>query len=254
MLLAIDVGNTNTVFAVYRGDELMQNWRLQTSSKRSADEYASFLNQLLQLCEIAWSDFSDVIISSVVPDANFHLGKFCQKFVGCDPVFVSKDLVDIDVTLDKPEEAGADRLVNALAAREFYQAPAVVIDFGTATTFDVIDEAGAYSGGLIAPGINLSIEALNRAAAKLPMVSVKKTERVIGKNTVGAIQSGIYWGYIGLIEGILERIKAEMDATPYVVATGGLAPLFIEGTDKIDCVDGDLTLKGLLYIHKKETT
>ena len=246
------MGNTNTVFAVYCGDELAQNWRLQTCSKRSADEYASFLNQLLQLCDIAWDDFSDVIISSVVPDANFHLRQFCQKFLGCDSVFVNTDFVDIDVTLDKPEEAGADRLVNAIAMREFYQTPAVVIDFGTATTFDVIDGAGAYSGGLIAPGINLSIEALNRAAAKLPIVSVKKPERVIGKNTVGAIQSGIYWGYIGLIEGILTRIKDEMGSAPYVVATGGLAPLFVEGTDKIDCVDSDLTLKGLLYIHKKE--
>lgn len=250
MLLAIDAGNTNTVFAVYCDNALVKSWRLQTASKRSADEYAAFLNQLLPLADMGWDDLSDVIISSVVPDANFHLKTFCQRYVGCDPVFVHKDMLDIMIELDKPEEAGADRLVNALAVREYYKTPAVVIDFGTATTFDVIAGDGAYHGGMIAPGINLSIDALNRAAAKLPMVSVKKPKKVIGKNTVGAIQSGIYWGYVGLIEGLLERITGELGTRPYVVATGGLAPLFLEGTDKIDCVDADLTLKGLLYIHQ----
>jgi len=251
MLLAIDAGNTNIVFAVYKGEEQLKSWRIHTEAKRSCDEYASILSRLFAMEDLGWDDISAVMISSVVPDANRHLRGFCEGYLSCDPVFVSKDMLDIPVHLDKPEEAGADRLVNAVAVRAHYQTPAIVIDFGTATTFDVIEEDGAYSGGLIAPGIHLSIDALNMAAAKLPKVSVQKTDQVIGKSTVGAIQSGIFWGYIGMIEGIVARIRSEMDGKPFVIATGGLASLFVEHTDVIDHVDDDLTLKGLFTLYQK---
>ncbi len=250
MLLVIDVGNTNIVFAVCKGAKLVQSWRLKTDSGLKAVQYSEFLEPLLSVEDVVWADISAVAVSSVVPDVNASLTQFCEETVGQNPVFVCKDTVGIKIDIDTPEEAGADRLVNAVAVQAHYQTPAVVIDFGTATTFDVIDSEGAYSGGVIAPGINLSIEALTRAAAQLPKVSVQKPARVIGKNTQEAIQSGIYYGYIGLIEGLLARIAGELGVTPYVVATGGLAPLFAPGTDVIDLVDGDLTLKGLLYIHQ----
>ncbi len=251
MLLAIDVGNTNTVFAIYNKDTLAASWRCTTHSARTADEYAVFLNQLFTLNNIKWKKISDIILSSVVPEANFHLRKFCEKHLRLDPVMVDASVAGIKVKLDNPDEIGADRLVNAVAVKAFYKTPAIVIDFGTATTFDVIDAHGAYCGGVIAPGINLSIEALHRAAAKLPKVSVKKPLTVIGTNTVGAIQSGMYWGYLGLIEGLVRNITGELESKPYVLATGGLAPLFATNTPLIDAVDEELTFKGLLHIHKQ---
>ena len=254
MLLAIDIGNTNTVFAVYKGDALHQEWRCQTVASRTADEYAVFLNELLALAGMAWADISDVIIGSVVPNANFHIKNFCVKFIKAEPLFVTKDVVGIAIDLDRPEEVGADRLINAVAVIEHYQYPAIVIDFGTATTFDVIDAKGRYAGGAIAPGINLSVSALHQAAAQLPNVDIAKPEKAIGKNTVEAMQSGIYWGYLGLIEGITAQITCEMGAQPFVIATGGLAPLFAGNTDLIKTVDHQLTLKGLLKLyqnHKK---
>ncbi len=254
MLLAIDVGNTNTVFAVYNKNGVQKgSWRCTTHAARTTDEYGVFLNQIFMLEGIELKSLSRAIISSVVPEANFHLRGFCAKYLKSDPVMVDANVAGIEVDLDHPEEVGADRLVNAVAVKAFYKYPAIVIDFGTATTFDVIDGQGRYSGGAIAPGINLSIEALNRAASKLPKVSVKKPPGVIGKNTVGAIQSGIYWGYLGLIEGLVEKISVELEAKPFVIATGGLAPLFAKDTDSIDEVDDNLTLKGLLEIYKNTT-
>lgn len=250
MLLAIDVGNTNTVFAVYNGEECLELWRCQTTGSRSADEYAAFLNELFQLANVQWTDIGDVIISSVVPGANFHLTGFCEKYIKTTPILVDSDMVNIEIDMDQPEEVGADRLVNAAAVIAEYQSPAVVIDFGTATTFDVIDADGRYSGGVIAPGVNLSIEALHQAAAKLPSVSVAKPKNAIGKTTIEAMQSGIYWGYIGMIEGILSKIIEETGVTPFVLATGGLAPLYSESTDMIDGVDDALTLKGLSSIYQ----
>lgn len=249
-LLAIDIGNTNTVFAVYSGEKLLAHWRLQTIPARSADEYASFLKGLFDLSKINWSKMDDVIVSSVVPDADFHIKKFCKEYLKKKPLMVGLEDVPIKVALDRPEEVGADRLVNALAVKEFYKTPAIVIDFGTATTFDVIDSKGRYAGGAIAPGINLSVEALHRAAAKLPKVNVKKPKSVIGKNTVSAIQSGIFFGYLGLIEGIVENITKETGEKPFVLATGGLAPLFEPHTKAIHVLDDELTLKGLLRIHQ----
>jgi type III pantothenate kinase len=255
MLLAIDIGNTNTVFAVYQNDKLKaflkSSWRFQTIAARTSDEYAALLNQVFTLEGISWGKVVDVIVSSVVPDADFNVRKFCKKYMKKEPTFITAKMAGIKVEIDKPEEVGADRLVNAIAVREHYKIPAIVIDFGTATTFDVINAKGHYAGGVIAPGINLSIEALHRAAAKLPKISIKAPQKAIGKSTVTAIQSGIYWGYIGLIEGLVERISKEMGGKkPFVLATGGLAPLFADNTKVINAVDEELTLKGLLCIYK----
>jgi len=253
MLLAIDIGNTNTVFALFdEGREhVLYSWRCITFSGHSSDEYTAFLRPLFVQEGLEFSDVSGVIIASVVPEADFQIRSFSRNCLGHDPVFVIHDFLNIIVDLDNPEEVGADRLVNAVAVYEFYQAPAIVIDFGTATTFDVIDEHGAYAGGSIAPGINLSIEALGRAAAKLPQVSIEKPDRAIGKNTIEAIHSGVFWGYVGLIERILKQITSEMDGSrPFILATGGLAPLFEPHIEDISIVDCDLTLKGLQKIYK----
>ncbi|MCF8495152.1 MAG: type III pantothenate kinase [Alphaproteobacteria bacterium] len=252
MLLAVDTGNTNTVFAVYRQDTLLNSWRLRTVPGRSADEYAAFLNQVFDLAGIAWNEVGDIIISSVVPETNFHLSAFCSKYLGREPLFVTKDLVDIALDITRPEDVGADRLVNAVAVQAYYTMPAIVIDFGTATTFDIIDAQGRYAGGVIAPGINLSVSALHKAAAKLPSVSIRRPEHVIGKDTVSAMQSGVYWGYRGLIEGLISGITAEMGIKPLIIATGGLAPLFAKDMPIINHVDDELTLKGLLVIYKSK--
>lgn len=251
MLLAIDAGNTNTVFAVYKGDTLSASWRCQTAAARTADEYAAFIDGLFRHGGIEWKSIKHVIVSSVVPEANFHLRRFTQKYLNTDPLFVDNTMAGIEVVLDKPDEVGADRLVNSVAVVAHYQYPAIVVDFGTATTFDVIDAKGRYCGGAIAPGVNLSLDALHRAAAKLPRVNVGQPNSVIGTNTTQAMRSGIYWGYVGMIEGILSRMESEMGVKPFVIATGGLAPLFSRSTPQIQTVDEDLTLKGLLLIHQR---
>lgn len=248
MILAIDAGNTNIVFAVYRGEEQAYSWRCKTDSGRTADEYAAWLFQLFTQAEISFEDITDAIISSVVPDANIHLVQLCERTFGCQPMIVSHENINLRIDLDKPGEVGADRLVNAVAVLNFYSAPAIVIDFGTATTFDVINGKGAYCGGVIAPGVNLSMQALHQAAAKLPKVGIRKTEKVIGDDTISAMQSGVYWGYVGMIEGTLKRIEAEMGEKPLIIATGGLADLFADTITAIDHVDKDLTLRGLLNI------
>lgn len=252
MLLAIDVGNTNTVFALFRGREMLHSWRCKTEKARSADEYAVFLNQLFDLIKVDWRDVGDVIVSSVVPDTHFHITRLCEKYLSREPMFVSAGNVGLVIDLDTPSEVGADRVVNAVAVMAHYSAPAIVIDFGTATTFDVIDEGGIYRGGVIAPGIRLSIEALTSRAAKLPQINIENPGKVIGKNTLAAMQSGMYWGYIGLIEGIVTKIRAEMGREMMVIGTGGLAPLYAQNTKMIDVVDDDLIFKGLLEIYTKE--
>ncbi|MFP4098197.1 MAG: type III pantothenate kinase [Alphaproteobacteria bacterium] len=259
MLLAIDVGNTNTVFALfsYTSDEgLLHSWRCKTESARSGDEYAVFLNQLFLLENIAWDDITNIIISSVVPDANFHLTRFCEKYLSMRPLCVDARSAGVTIDLDQPEEVGADRLVNASAVIAHYSLPAIVIDFGTATTFDVVDSKGVYQGGVIAPGIQLSIDALAKRAAKLPQIVIKKPRSIIGKNTASAMRSGMYWGYIGLIEKIVGNIIDELaqegvKEKPQVIATGGLAPLYAKDTQIIDVVDHNLIFKGLLNISKK---
>jgi type III pantothenate kinase len=252
MLLAIDAGNTNIVFAVFDEDQNQVGvWRIHTNSARTAHEYMALLLPLMARDGLNEDNIKNVIISSVVPAANGALESLCSKAFGAQPIFVNSDLLEhkIKINIDSPAQAGADRLVNAVAVCKYYQTPAVVVDFGTATNFDVIGADKSYEGGVISPGINLSIDALYKAAAKLPMVDVARPKKTIGKNTVEAMQSGIYWGYIGLIEGTLKRIEAELGVKPYVIATGGLAPLFADGTNVIDVIDQDLTLKGLLEIY-----
>ena len=259
MLLAIDVGNTNTVFALFNNDndeELVYSWRCKTESARSGDEYAVFLNQLFLMENVSWERIDGVVISSVVPDANFHLTRFCEKYLSKRPLCVDARSAGVTLDLDQPGEIGADRLVNASAVIAHYPLPAIVIDFGTATTFDVVDSKGVYKGGVIAPGVQLSIEALTRRAAKLPQIVIKRPKTTIGKNTAAAMRSGMYWGYVGLIEKIIENITEDMHVCgekkkPHVIATGGLAPLYARDTALIDTVDDNLIFKGLLEINKR---
>jgi len=252
MLLAIDSGNTNTVLAVFEQGALVAEWRIATLAGRTADELAVWLDQFLALKGLARKAISDVVIANVVPATTFALRDFCRRYLGCEPLVVGdKDVrLGVAVHVDHPEEVGADRLVNAVGAHNRHPGPAIVIDFGTATTFDVIDAEGGYRGGAIAPGIGLSIEALHRAAAKLPRVDVARPARVIGTSTVSAMRSGIYWGYVGLIEGMVVRIQGEFGGTLNVIATGGLAPLFDAATDAIRCSDPHLTLYGLCAVHR----
>ncbi len=253
MLLAIDSGNTNIVFAVYDGDILRGEWRASTDSERTADELGVWLTQLLTIEGLNRLDITAAIVASVVPAMVFGLKTLCRRYFRCEPLVVGDDGVDLglSILLDRPEEVGADRLVNAVAAHKCYKGPLIVIDFGTATTFDVVDGEGNYCGGAIAPGINLSLEALHAAAAKLPRVAIGRPKQVIGRATVPAMQSGIFWGYLGLIEGLVSRIKEEFGSDMYVVATGGLAPLFADATKAINALDADLTLRGLLEIHRR---
>ena len=252
MLLAIDAGNTNTVFGVYDGHDLRSQWRTATDADRTADEYAGWLAQLLALESCTLKDIDSVIIASVVPQGLFNLRHLCQRHFGCEPLVVTADLdLGLEVLVDRPGDVGADRLVNAVAAHETYGRPLIIIDFGTATTMDVIDDAGNYIGGIIAPGINLSLEALHRAAAQLPHIAVERPSRVIGGGTIAAMQSGIYWGYVSLIEGLVARIREEFGAPMGVICTGGYAPLFASGTKVIEHVDPDLTMRGLLAIHRR---
>lgn len=248
-LLAIDVGNTNTVFALFQEEKLTHSWRCKTDAARSIDEYAVFLNQLFELHEIKWDYIENTVISSVVPDTNFHLERLCEKYIGSKPLFVTAQTAQIDIALPNPSEAGADRLANTAAVLSEYKAPAIVIDFGTATTFDVIKD-NIYCGGVIAPGIKLSVQALTDRAAKLPQISIAQPEHAIGHDTRSAMQSGIYWGYVGMVEKILDKIMLEMNVQPYIIATGGLAELYAQNI-QIDCVDEHLILKGLLEIHKR---
>lgn len=256
MLLAIDAGNTNTVFAVLEGDDQRCQWRTATSASRTADEYAVWLTQLMELEGIALGDIKEAIISTVVPQALFDLRKLCRNYFHCEPLVVGEGVdLGIEVLMKRASEAGADRLVNVVAAGVRYGGPLIAIDFGTATTFDVADANGNYRGGVIAPGVNLSLEALHMAAAKLPHIAVERPPRVVGDGTLEAMQSGIYWGYISLIEGIVRRIRDEFaeidDSEMRVVATGGLAPLFAGGTDVIGSVDPDLTIQGLKILHDR---
>lgn len=253
MLLAIDIGNTNCTFAVFNGAELLGQWRLSTSLHRTAEEYILALSQLMELDNLSYTNIEDVIISSVVPQTSFPLRVLCRKYFSCEALMVGDGRIDtgIEVHIDRPEEVGADRLVNAVAARARYGNNVVAVDFGTATTFDVVDSQGNYVGGVIAPGINLSIEALRAAAAKLPEVAIAKPVKVIGTSTIGAMQSGMYFGYVGLIEGIVTRINEEYGQKMKVVATGGLASLYAKATTLIDHLDTDLTIEGLRLIHER---
>jgi type III pantothenate kinase len=252
MLLAIEQGNTNTLFAVHDGERWIAQWRAATDSSRTADEYAVWLSQLLNMAGLQFGVLNACIISSVVPQSIFNLRNLSRRYLHVEPLVIGENAeLGIEVRIDKPSEAGADRLVNAIGAHIVYPGDLIVIDSGTATTFDVISGDGGFEGGVIAPGINLSMEALHTAAAKLPRVAIQKPQRVVGTDTVGAMQSGVFWGYVALIEGLIARIKAEREKPLTVIATGGVASLFHGATTAIDHFDPDLTIRGLLEIHRR---
>ncbi len=251
MLLAIDAGNTNTVFAVFDGAKLLGQWRISTDANRTADEYAIWLLLMLDFNRISPEAIDAAICACVVPSALFDLKSLVKRYFGAELLVIGEGGVEtgIQALVENPQEVGADRLVNAYAAWMKAKSALVVVDFGTATTFDVVSAQGQYIGGVIAPGVNLSLDALQKAAAKLPTVAITHPSFAIGKNTVSAMQSGIYYGYIGLIEGIVKRIREEMKAPLKVIATGGLSSLYAEACPMIEEVAPDLTLWGLREIH-----
>ena len=253
MLLAIDAGNTNLVFAVCEGNTIRAQWRAATKTTRTADEYAVWLKEMLGLENLRFADLDACIIASVIPAALFDLRSLCRRYLKVEPLVVGESDVDlgIGINVDRPAAVGADRLVNTVAAHAAHPGALIVVDFGTATTFDVVGANGDYEGGVIAPGVNVSAEALHQAAAMLPRVGIERTQSVIGKDTVPAMQSGLYWGYIGLIEGLVTRIKAEYGAPMTVIGTGGLAALFHRQVSVIDHLDRDLTIQGLIQIHAR---
>ena len=254
MLLAIEQGNTNTLFAVHDGSDWIAQWRTATQSTRTGDEYAVWLYQLLAMGGLRFDMLDACIISSVVPQSIFNLRNLSRRYMNAEPLVIGENArLGIEVRITKPAEAGADRLVNAIGAHLVYPGDLLLIDSGTATTFDIVSADGAFEGGLIAPGINLSLQALHEAAAKLPRIAIQRPERVIGKDTVAAMQSGVFWGYIALIEGLVSRIKAEWGAPMTVVGTGGVASLFEGATTAIDRFDPDLTIRGLLEIWRRNT-
>ena len=259
MLLAIDSGNTNLVVGVFDGAEIKGQWRAKTDPTRTSIDYTELFSKWLADLGITPGHFDGAIIASVVPVTTEPLLGACSQAISCTARVVGdNDLnLGLEILVDQPSEVGADRLVNAVAAHTRYGGPLVIVDFGTATTFDVVDGAGNYRGGVIAPGVGLSLQALHQAAAKLPKVDAEKPAKVIGTDTVGAMQSGIYWGYISLIEGIVQRVTDEFDAKEgkiwTVLATGGLASLFADGTEVIHRVDADLTLHGLAEIFRRNS-
>lgn len=253
MLLAIDAGNTNTVFAVYDGDEMVGIWRCSTYGPRTSDEYFVWLNRLMEHHGVDKDKVEAAIVATVVPQTLFNLKRLCREYFGCDPMVVGEPgcRLGVKIKVKREREVGADRLVNTVGAFERYGPNLIVVDFGTATTFDVVDFEGAYAGGLIVPGINLSLKALHEAAAKLPNVDVARPQKVVGDDTISCIQSGVYWGYVSLIEGVCKRVSDELETEMKVIATGGLSALFAEGTLAIHHVDEDLTMRGLVRIYKE---
>ncbi|HEY8964783.1 MAG TPA: type III pantothenate kinase [Alphaproteobacteria bacterium] len=251
MLLAIDAGNTNTVFALYEGEAIKRIWRIQAVETRTADEYASWLKPLLEDAGSSFAQISDVIIGSVVPGANFHLKGFCEKYLKQVPMFVGQAgcIHDLTITFPNAHMVGADLIANVMAATKAYKGPMIVIDFGTATKFLVIDKNNAFTGCAIAPGINQSADALHRATAQLPKIDVVKPDKVIGTDTVGCMRSGIYWGYVSMVEGMCARIAAEMKEKPLLVVTGGLSPIFDGSINNVDKVDANLVIEGLRLYH-----
>jgi type III pantothenate kinase len=252
MLLAMDVGNTNIVFGVFDGESLKGNYRFSTSLDRTADEYGQIMLSFLNHSGIQAEDITDTIISSVVPPLNDTLNMMVRKYFKCHPILVDPGIkMGINIKYENPREVGADRIVNAVAAVALYGKPVIVVDFGTATTFCAISDKGEYLGGAIAPGVQISLEALFHTAAKLSWVELKKPKRVIGKNTIESMQSGIYYGYVGLVDGMVRRFIAELGGNPRVIATGGLAELIAPESSTIQEVCPLLTLEGLRIIFEK---
>ncbi|MBI2340624.1 MAG: type III pantothenate kinase [Deltaproteobacteria bacterium] len=251
MLLAIDIGNTNTVIGLFEGETLEHHWRLETKKERTGDEWGVYLRELFrhEKCDIGETE--SVIISSVVPPMERALNEMCRRYLECAPLYVtSKVKLNIKIAIDNPDELGADRIVNSVAAWHKYKTDLIVVDFGTATTFDFISKKGEYRGGLILPGIGISLEALLARATKLPRIEIAKPGHVIGTNTVESMQSGIYYGYAGMIDSVVERIEKEIGKKAKVLATGGLAPMIAADSKKIAGTDELLTLKGLKLIYE----
>lgn len=266
MLLAIDAGNTNLVFALVEDPgsspgqamTIRARWRIATDARRTADEYAVWLHQLLELEGFTRADVGAVIIGTVVPRALHNLQVLARKYFSVEPLVAGQGAADYGIELDvaDPRTVGADRALNAIAAHQAHPGDLIVIDFGTATTFDVVDFSGAYKGGIIAPGINLSLDALVAAAAKLPRVAIEAPadNSVIGRTTESQMHIGIYWGYVAMMEGLVARMKAEIGRPVKVIATGGLATLFDKHTDIFDAVEGDLTIQGLSLLYARSVS
>ena len=255
MLLAIDAGNTNVVFALVDGREIKTRWRIATEARRTGDEYAVWLHQLLELEGYSKADVTAAIIGTVVPRATHNLEVLASKYFHVEPLIAGegKTAWPIAFDVDEPQNVGADRALNAIAAHARHPGDLIVIDFGTATTFDIVDYNGAYKGGIIAPGINLSLDALVNAAAKLPRIAIEVPEgkSVIGRTTESQMLTGIYWGYVAMMEGLVARLKKEIGRPVKVIATGGLAALFDKQADLFDAVEPDLTIQGLSLLHEK---
>ena len=250
MLLAVDVGNTNVVFALFEGREIRTRWRIATDPRRTGDEYAVWLSQLMAIEGIERGEVDAMIVSTVVPRARHNIEVLGQKYFGVTPTFAGECGWPIEIDVDEPASLGADRAINAIAAHAKYPGDLIVVDFGTATTFDVVDFNGAYKGGIIAPGINLSLDALVNNTAKLPRIAIESpaSGSVIGRNTEDQMLIGVYWGYVAMMEGLIARLRAEIGRPARVVATGGLAILFDEHTEIFDHVEADLTLEGLAIL------
>src|SRR4051795_10396236 len=257
MLLAVDVGNTNVVFALVDNGEIKARWRIATDPRRTADQYSVWLHQLLELEGYQKGDVDAVIIGTVVPRALHNLEVLANKYFRVEPLVAGQGSVEwpLKLEVDEPHNVGADRALNAIGAHAKYKGDLIVIDFGTATTFDVVSAAGAYTGGIIAPGINLSLDALVSAAAKLPRIAIEapESESVIGRTTESQMLIGIYWGYVAMIEGVAERIKSEVGRPVKVVSTGGLAALFDKHTKVFDAIEPDLTIQGLSLLYDMAT-
>ncbi len=255
MLLAVDVGNTNVVFALFDGEDIRARWRIASDARRTGDEYAVWLMQLMAMEKVGHKDIAQVIIGSVVPRADHNLTVLSQKYFGINPLFAGegKAAWHFEIDVEQPSSLGADRALNCIAAHERVGGDMIVVDFGTATKFEAIDFNGAYKGGIIAPGINLSLDALVGKTAKLPRIAIRapETDSVIGRNTEDQMLIGVYWGYVAMMEGLIDRMKIEFGRPVKVVATGGLAILFDEQTDVFDHVDAELTLHGLAILARQ---
>lgn len=253
MIFVFDIGNTNTVLGVFSDDELKFEWRIKTDRHMTEDEFAVLIKTLFDFKGITFSDIDGIIISSVVPPVMPALSKLCLNYFEVAPLIVGKETVNnhLKMRYPYPKEIGADRIVNAVGAISLYDSPLIIIDFGTATTFCYIDETNAYYGGIIAPGIKISMDALYSKASKLPKIEIEKPNNIIGQSTVEAMQSGVYYGYVAQVDGIVNQIKRQMGVNPTVIATGGLASLIAEGSTTIEHIEEHLTLKGLYLIYQK---